>query len=437
MAAFFVTDSFVYFRRLYYFFSSMSMNKSDRTLNIQYSFLHFGYWVDYLIISSFAAVLLSGRGFSASEIGYVTTIGAVLTIILQTTLSDLADRSEKITVRQIITALLTGGAAVALIMWLIPSSYAVSFICMFTALSLMNTLSPLTVSLCLQYNAAGHNINFGVARSIGSLGYALAGFVMGRITESLGTEILLPVFSVMQVGLLILVNLMKKPAKDNVALSRNRNVADEEAPSSLLSFFRKYRQYDVFLLSVMCVYFMQMMTNTYMIFFVEHYGGGQADMGTVLSVAAFAEMPAVFLGMALMKRFSASTLLRTCAIGGFTKFTLMLFIPNTAWLIGIQLIQFFFSGLYMVSSVYFANSIVGRRDSVKAQSIMAVAVTGVTGIAANTGGGWMLEHLPIRTILMIGTAISLVGVILMFIATGKAWGSLKNTESGESYDPSI
>ena len=413
------------------------MKKSDRILNVQYSLLHFGYWVDYLIISSFAAVLLSGRGFSASEIGYVTTVGALLTIFLQTSLSDLADRSERVTVRQIISALLIGGAAVTLIMWLIPSSYAVSFVSMFTALSLMNTLSPLTVSLCLQYNAEGGSINFGVSRSIGSLGYALAGFVMGRITESLGTEILLPVFSAIQIALLLLVNLMKKPSDGQVAISRKTNVANEEAPSDLLTFFKKYRQYDVFLLSIMFAFFMQMMTNTYMIFFVENYGGGQADMGTVLSVAAFAEMPAVFLGMTLMKKFSAGTMLRVCTIGGFTKFLLMLFIPNTAWLIGIQLIQFFFSGLYMVSSVYFANSIVGRRDSVKAQSIMAVGVTGITGIAANIGGGWMLEHLPIRTILLIGAAFSLAGAVLMFIATSGFWGSTKYSESGESYDPSV
>ena len=395
------------------------MDTTDRRLNVQYSALQFSYWIDYLIIASFAAVLLSGRGFTASEIGYVTTTGAVLTIVLQTTLSDLADRSERITVRQIILALLLCGAAVALIMWLIPKSYAVSFICMFTALSLMNTLSPLTVSFCLQYNAAGRNINFGVARSIGSLGYALAGFVMGRITESFGTEILLPIFCGIQIFMMAVVIFMKKPESDNVVLSRGQTVADEEAPSNLLQFFRRYTRYDLFLLSVMLVFFMQMLTSTYMIFFVRHYGGGEAEMGTVLSVMAFAEMPAVALGMYIMKKFSAETMLRVSAIGGFLKFTAMMFIPNTTWLIGSQLIQFFFSGLYMVAAVYYINSIVGRRDSVKAQSIMAVGVTGICGVAANIGGGWMLEHLPMQTILAFGAAVTGVGMILMYIATSR------------------
>ena len=173
----------------------------------------------------------------------------------------------------------------------------------------------------------------------------------------------------------------------------------------------------MFLLAVICAYFMAMMTSTYMIFFVRHYGGGEAEMGTVLSVMAFAEMPAVALGSFIMKKTSAETMLRVCAVGGFLKFGAMLLIPNTGWLIGIQLLQFFYSGMYMVSAVYYINSIVGRRDSVKAQSIVSVGVTGICGTAANIGGGWMLEHLPVQTIMLLGTAVSFIGMVLMFIAT--------------------
>ena len=393
------------------------MNTTDRKLNVQYSALQFSYWIDYLIIASFAAVILSGRGFTASQIGYVTTVGAILSIILQTTLADLADRSEKITVRHIILALMIGGAAVTLIMWLIPKSYAIAFISMFTALSLMNTMAPLTVSFCLEYNTAGHDINFGIARSIGSLGYALAGFVMGRIAEAFSSEMLLPIFSSILILMMIIVIFMRKPTSSNVVLSRGQTVADEEAPSNFVQFFRKYKRYDMFLLAVICAYFMAMMTSTYMIFFVRHYGGGEAEMGTVLSVMAFAEMPAVALGSFIMKKTSAETMLRVCAVGGFLKFGAMLLIPNTGWLIGIQLLQFFYSGMYMVSAVYYINSIVGRRDSVKAQSIVSVGVTGICGTAANIGGGWMLEHLPVQTILLLGTAVSFIGMVLMFIAT--------------------
>ena len=92
------------------------MNAKDRRLSLQYSVFQFGYWVDYLIAFSFGAVLLAGRGFPPTEIGYVTTIGALLTIVLQSGLSTLADRSEKIMVRGILTCLILGCAAVAILL---------------------------------------------------------------------------------------------------------------------------------------------------------------------------------------------------------------------------------------------------------------------------------------------------------------------------------
>ena len=394
------------------------MKQKDLKLNVAYSVFHFGYWVDYLIISSFGAVLLAGRGFRASEIGYVTTIGAVLTILLQSALSSLADRSEKITVKRILFGLMLGGAVITLILWLVPGAYAVSFIGMFTALSLVNTLQPMMTSLCLQYNAAGRDVNFGVARSVGSLGYALAGFAMGRITEALGTEAILPIYSGIFVALLVLLSFMRKPGKPAPSTA-GKSQTDDGAPSGFVQFFRRYRRYDVFLLSVMLLFFMQMITNTYMIYFVEYFGGGKAEMGLVLSVCAFAEMPAVALGVSLLKRFRAETLLRVGSLGGLTKFTAMLFIPNVRWLIGIQLLQFFYSGLYMVASVYYADSIVGRKDSVKAQGILAVGVTGVSGIAANLIGGYMLEHTTVRAIMIVGACASLLCAALMFLATSK------------------
>ena len=395
------------------------MNKQSINLNIRYSLYQFGYWVDYLIIASFGAVLLKARGFEPGEIGYVTTIGAVLTIVLQTGLSSLADSSEHITVKQILLALMLGGAAMAAVLWLVPKVYAVSFVCMFTALALVNTMQPLMTSLCLQYNAAGHRMNFGIARSLGSLGYALAGFAMGWFTEVLGTEAILPAFSGIFIALMILVALMRKSEPMQAVKAGDVSAESGEKPSSLIQFFRQYKRYDLFLAGVVLMFFMQMITNTFMIYFVEHFGGGQSDLGLVLSVCAFAEMPAVAFSSQLMKRFSPANMLRISSLGGLLKFALMLVIPDVRWLIGIQVLQFFFSGFYMVSSVYYVDSLVSKKDAVKAQGIMAVGITGISGIAANLFGGWMLDHMPVGTLMAVGVSASLIGAVLIFAATGK------------------
>ena len=389
------------------------MKSSDTPLFIRYSALNFGYWVDNLMIFSFAAVLLTGRGFSAAAIGYVTTLAALLTIVLQTSLSSLADRSRRVSLKQIMAALMAGGVAAAGIMALLPRSFVAGFVCMFTAMALTNTLTPLITSLCLQYNAAGHHLNFGLARSIGSLGYAIGGYVMGQVTEAMGTEIILPIYCVLHTLLLALVLSMEKPGP---ALGPGKAAVRRDS-SSLAQFFRRYRRYDFYLITVMLLFFMQMIHNTYMIYFVRHYGGDNADMGVLLSMCAFAELPAIALGETLRRRFSMEAMLRVAALSGPVKFAAMLFLPNVKWFIGIQALQFFYSGVFMVASVYFVDSIVGREDAVKAQGIMAVGISGISSMAANLCGGLLLERVSIQTLLLIGTGITLTAAIMMFFVT--------------------
>ena len=375
------------------------MKPRDIGLFVQYALLNFGYWIDNLIVFSFAAVLLSGRGFTPAQIGYVTTLAALLTIVLQLSMSTLADRSTKITLKQIMAAMIAAAVVTAAATALMPGIYVASFVGMFTSMALVSALSPLITSLCLQYNAAGHNIDYGLARSVGSLGYALAGYVMGRITEEFGSEITLPIFCGLHALLLALVCLMRRPQPVEHIVD-----ASHEA-SSLREFFRCYRRFDLYLLTAILLNSTQFIHNTYLIYFVRHYGGDAADMGLLLSVCAFAEMPAIAVGVRLIKRFSAETLLRISAVSGPIKFAAMLIIPNIHWFIGLQVIQFTYAGLFTVSSVYFVSSLVRQKDSIKAQSLIAVGLGGICSIAANFSGGWMLERFSIQTILVIGTGV--------------------------------
>ena len=109
----------------------------------------------------------------------------------------------------------------------------------------------------------------------------------------------------------------------------------------MLRFFTRYRRYDAFLLAVISMFFMQMILNTYMIYFIRNYGGTESDMGTVLFVAAFSEMPAVAIGLKLLRKFGAEKLLRVSSITNLVKCTAMLFIPNSTYYIALQVLQFF------------------------------------------------------------------------------------------------
>lgn len=77
------------------------------------------------------------------------------------------------------------------------------------------------------------------------------------------------------------------------------------------------------------------------------------------------------------------------------------------------------SGFYQVSAVYYVYSIIGKKDLVKGQTLMAVATSGICPMLSNYLGGIMIDTLPLKMILFIGIFINLAALILCFIATDK------------------
>ncbi len=386
-------------------------------LGSKYAALHFGYWMDYLIVANFAAVFLIGRGFNSVQIGYVTTAAALIGLILQPITADIADRSKVISVNHILLLLLGGSFLLALILTL-NKGFLVTFLLFMIIYSFIATISPLLSALCLKYEDQGFPLNFGIARSCGSFGYAICAYIMGNVTEKMGSETILPVFCV--ITLLMVITLICMPGTSNNA-GKSENFEDTlvKENGQMIRFLMENKKYSLFLLGSMFSFFSQFLFATYMIYFANAYGGGDSVMGTVLFVTAFAEIPAVAFGMKIMNKLSAETMLRIFSIAAVIKYTSLIFVTNINGFILIHCIHFFYSAFYIIASVYFADKLVDKKDAVKAQAFMGVATTGITGMLANVFGGYMIKYLEIKTILVICSFIAVIGVALMFTATVK------------------
>jgi PPP family 3-phenylpropionic acid transporter len=388
----------------------------EKFLGTKYSALHFGYWMDYLVIANFAAVFLIGRGFDAVKIGYVTTASALLSMVLQPVAADIADRSKNITVDRILKLLFGVSFLLALVL-VLNKGFWITFLLFMIIYSLVSTISPLLSALCLKYEDQGMKLNFGVARSCGSFGYAICAYIMGNVTEKMGAETILPVFCT--ISFLMLVTLLCMPGIKPAHHEVHAKKAEHGSSDSVIHFFTKNKKYTLFLLGSMFGYFMQFLFATYMIYFAKSYGGGDSVMGTVLFVTAFAEIPSVAFGMKIMKKLTAERMLRIFSIAGIIKYASLVFITGIKGFIFIHVIHLCYSGFFIVSSVYFANQLVDKTETVKAQAYMGVATTGITAMLANIIGGYMIEYLPIKTILIVGASVSVVGALFIFAATQK------------------
>ena len=184
-------------------------------------------------------------------------------------------------------------------------------------------------------------------------------------------------------------------------------------------FVHRYHRFLVLNGSFILFWFMNNLLGTYMIYFVKDLGGTTSDVGTTLFVMAFSEIPAVMFGSNIMGRIGAPAMLRIAMIGGVLKAVLFFIAPNITLWIWLNVTHILMSGFYQVSAVYYVYSIVGKKDIVKGQSLMGIATAGICPMLANLIGGWMIEAIPLKMILLIGIIIQSVAMLICWIATDK------------------
>lgn len=396
----------------------MRTTVSKKGPTIRYGILQAGYWIDYLIISSFAALFLSNRGFNTTRIGIVTSVSSLISCVLAQVSGTLADRYEKVPLKYIL--ILFFGVCVLSFLGLqfLPHAYLSTMVFYIAALSIQAAVSPLLNSLCLQFTNRGYDINFGLSRSMGSFGYATSALFMGSITDRFGAEIILPIYIVIYLILLVILFFFFPVPQRNE--SEKIVAGDElitEQPSTMKEFVHKYKRFLLLMVGLIFLWFLNSLLGTYMIYFIRDLGGNASDMGITFAVMAFSEIPAVLFGNNIMARIGADKMLRISALGGILKAFLFFIAPNVTFWIWLNVTHFFLSGFYQVSAVYYCYSIVGEKDVVKGQSILGIAVSGICAMLANLLGGIMVGSMPHKLILFICLICNVIAFVIIWYAT--------------------
>ena len=379
----------------------------------KYAVLQAGFWIDYLILFSFAAVFLSGRGFTTGQIGAVTAGASILSMIIQQYSGTIADKSKTVTIKMISMIFIASSLLCAAALMILPKRYLSTFVFYTVALSLQAAFSPILSSLSLEFTNNGYDLNFGLARSIGSLGYALCANFMGTIVEANGPEIVLPIYIGVYAVELIVLWLFPRPEKLVGELT-----AEQEEPSTIPQFLKNYKRFLTLMASFILLFFPMFILNTYIIYFVRWFGGGEAEMGRALFINAMTEIPMMLISSRIMKKAGADGMLKVSALFICFKMILIRICPSITFFILLHFTGFFIGGLFNVSAIFYINSIVGQKDVVKAQAMFGLATSGLCGTLANFFGGIMLEHMSIPAVATVSVVSSALGLaLLLLVAT--------------------
>lgn len=395
----------------------------NRKYTIKYSAVHGIYWSAFCSSISFASVFLLSKHFSNSQIGIVLAIANTFSVLLQPAVAAFADTTSKVSMKDLIVIFAGTAGALAAVRYFISGYFVLLAVLFILELIILLTLQPFVNSLGMQLINKGIGINFGLARGIGSMTFAVISILLGVLVERFGTDSL-PVVSVglcVMLGVVICTFTMKKspPDRDGAIRSESVEITKKNvAADSLFSFLAHNRKFAALMVAVAFTFCSHSMINSYLIQITENVGGTAKDMGIATGIAAAIELPAMILFGFLVKKIRCSSILKFSLFFFMIKTAITLLAANIWMLYAAQIFQFSSYALFIPASIYYVNEIIARDDLAKGQAFMTSAIT-LGGVAASLLGGWLLDGPGVGGMLLAGLIASALGFAIGFYATEK------------------
>ena len=386
------------------------------SLDIKYSAIQFIFFGSVCAVMGYASVYLLDQGVSNSLIGTILAAISVIVVFTQPAIAAYADKNKHIELRKIISAVMVLAVILSVATFFVKD-VVVLLLCVYVGISTcIQTVMPLMNSLAFVFEKQGIEINYGIARGIGSAAYALVSFALGYLVEDFGTSVIPLVYIFFNVLLVLAVNsfvLPKSERKDVAEVEEEK--ATEEKQLSFIDFFKKYKKFMIFVLGVVVVYFTHTIINNFFIQILTPIGGTESDMGTAVFLAAIVELPAMGLFNSIRKKVKVSTLLKFSAIMFAVKHALTFLATDMTLIYVAQFCQIAAYAILIPASVYYVNSIVAKQDQIKGQSMVTMAMT-ASGIVANLAGGFLLDGIGVHNVLLMGSVISVIGAVIVMLS---------------------
>lgn len=324
-------------------------------LSVRYGTIQSCYWMGYAALMGYASVYLLEKGFTNTQIGLLTAVGCIVSAVLQPALASYADRPESPSVR----TMLLGANLIQLVLVISlaataeSSSMVVRTLLYGASITMLMLMIPFVNSLGMETIRQGEELDYGIGRGMGSVAYAIASWLLGRLTASFGAD-MIPIWAI-ALNILFLICVFHFPFKKD----RKKAEAEKEETGAAgpVDFLKRYPSFVVVLLGCILIFMSHSLINSFNYQIAMAKGGGSGEMGNAMTISAVSELPTMFLFDYLLKKKSSVFWFRLSglffvlkSIGTFLAF-------NIPTYYAAQPFQMFGWALINVACVYYVDGI--------------------------------------------------------------------------------
>ncbi len=373
----------------------------------------------YGVVAVYLPVVLTGMGYTATQVGFLLGIFEGAGVILPLIVSPLIEKKGQYGLFLILMGLL-----MALVPF--PMVKIVGFGATAAFLSLYSFgykgAVPLSDSLIQRFLKGGGD-DYGKVRVAGSIGYVVMTLLLQLFVPA-GTARQYMVWMVVSAGLFAL-SLFFVP---DILSSQGKDIsAEENSPSPISSekkegIWQTLAQFPpIFWMGLLLLFLgffgLTPVTKMLALYTTEflHSNG----VGTLSAISAASEIPFMFFSGRFLRRYGSLNLLVFCTALVGVRMLLYIVFPNMTGAVLGQLLNSVTYGLYHPAAVVFVAQYAPKGKLMISMSLYSIFALGLASVLGNSLGGWMIDSFGYPVLFTTFAVFPLVGVLVYLFVRKK------------------
>lgn len=333
---------------------------------------------------------------SGTQIGTILSIGPIMMIFFQPLwgiVSDVTNAPPKVLT---LTTFLAGIFGFG---FLIFHQYTYFVLTAILVGIFQSAIIPISDSISIKYATRVH-YNYGNIRLFGSLGFGIAVFLMGRLSENSPSVIFYAFFISLAVSALLAFLLPKESAPVKVNLS-----------SGVKELFL-IKKFLVFLMVTFLIFGPNLANNFYFGLFVDKLGGSYTGIGIAFLIAVLSEIPFMRLSGKLIAKWGLLPVATMAGTISMIRWIFYFMEPNLTLVYASAMIQGLSLGLFIPAGLQYIRDITPKHITATAVTIYSAIGNGLGNWFSTFLGGVIYDKLSIFGVYLFFAVLTFMGVVL-------------------------
>lgn len=371
-------------------------------LNLFYFFLFFGFGAYLPLLSLY----LKSYNLSGTQIGLLLSAGPIVSILAQPIWGMISDRYQA--QRKVLVFSLTAATITGLLYPTAGGQFGWLLLLYVMLMLFQSAIIPIMDAMALAHVQKSKG-DYGSIRMYGALGFALAVWVAGQISEWVG---LTAIFYLYGAAFLLCILIAKTLPQEEVHLTAS--------VWSGLGKLLRIPQYVLFLLAAFLIFGPINANNSYFSLFYTSIGGAVAGVGLSFLLFAGSEAPVMRVAGKFINRFGMLPIVIFAGVVAGIRWLYYANEPTPGMVLAFFFLQGLSVGLFLPTAARFIRENTPQEVQVTAQAIYAALGNGLGTVVASSFAGVLFDRYGIFSTYQYFAGSSIAGsIVLLFLYLGQ------------------